>query len=118
MCLVALVVWEWFSTDPIIDVRLFRNRNFLSANVMMFMAGVVLFSEPRHAAAVSAEPDGLLGRDGGPGAVGRRCCVLLIEMPIVGAAHDTSSGALPHRVRLAADVRGMFYTVGASRPAR
>ncbi len=44
VCLVALVVWEWFRKDPIIEVRLFRNFNYLSANVMLFMLGVVLFS--------------------------------------------------------------------------
>jgi MFS transporter, DHA2 family, multidrug resistance protein len=42
--LVALVVWEWFHDDPIVDVRLFRNLNFLAANAMMFVAGIVFFS--------------------------------------------------------------------------
>ena len=38
VCLVSLVVWEWFQTAPIIDVRLFRNVNYLSANVMISIA--------------------------------------------------------------------------------
>jgi DHA2 family multidrug resistance protein len=42
--LVCLVIWEWYSDTPIINVRLFRNPNFLSANVMMFILGVLLFS--------------------------------------------------------------------------
>ena len=42
--LVSLVVWEWFRDDPIVDVHLFRNLNFLSANAMMFMAGIMMFS--------------------------------------------------------------------------
>ena len=42
--LVSLVVWEWFHEDPIVDVRLFRNLNFLSANAMMFVAGIMMFS--------------------------------------------------------------------------
>jgi MFS transporter, DHA2 family, multidrug resistance protein len=42
--LVSLTVWEWFRTDPIVDVRLFRNLNFLSANAMMFVAGIMMFS--------------------------------------------------------------------------
>ena len=34
--LVSLALWEWFHKNPIIDVRLFQNLNFLSANAMMF----------------------------------------------------------------------------------
>ncbi len=42
--LVALAIYEWRSPHPVIDVRLFTNFNFLSANVMMFMVGVMMFS--------------------------------------------------------------------------
>ena len=44
ICLVSLAVWEWHAANPIINVRLFRNRSFASAAVMMFVLGVVLFS--------------------------------------------------------------------------
>jgi DHA2 family multidrug resistance protein len=44
IALIGLVVWEWFRDDPIVDVRLFTNLNFLGANVMMFMAGLMLFA--------------------------------------------------------------------------
>jgi MFS transporter, DHA2 family, multidrug resistance protein len=44
MSLVALVVWEWFHKNPVVDVRLFKNFNFLSANVMIFIFGIVLFA--------------------------------------------------------------------------
>jgi MFS transporter, DHA2 family, multidrug resistance protein len=42
--LVSLVIWEWFQKDPIVDVRLFRNFNVASSNLMFFVVGVVLFS--------------------------------------------------------------------------
>jgi len=42
--LVSCVIWEWFHKKPIVDVRLFKNLNFLGANGMMFMLGVLLFS--------------------------------------------------------------------------
>jgi len=42
--MVSLVIWEWFHKDPIVDVRLFKNFNFASTNVMFFVVGVVLFS--------------------------------------------------------------------------
>jgi len=44
VCLISLVIWEWFQKAPIIDVRMFRNFNFASSNLMMFMLGIMLFS--------------------------------------------------------------------------
>jgi MFS transporter, DHA2 family, multidrug resistance protein len=44
VCLVSLVFWEWFYKNPVVDVRLFKNFNFFSANAMMFFLGVVLFA--------------------------------------------------------------------------
>jgi MFS transporter, DHA2 family, multidrug resistance protein len=43
-CLIALVFWELRSKAPVIDVRLFKNFNFATANLMMFILGVILFS--------------------------------------------------------------------------
>jgi MFS transporter, DHA2 family, multidrug resistance protein len=43
--LIALFVWEWwFSKNAVVEVRLYKNPNFLGANVMMFVLGVVYFS--------------------------------------------------------------------------
>ena len=44
ICLISLVVWEYFHRDPIMDLRLFKNSNFAMANLMMFTLGVVYFS--------------------------------------------------------------------------
>ena len=44
VCLVSLVVWELSHDQPLIDLRLFKNTNFLSASAMMLMLGIVLFS--------------------------------------------------------------------------
>jgi DHA2 family multidrug resistance protein len=43
-CLISLVFWEWRRDAPVIDVRLFKNFNFATANLMMFTLGVILFS--------------------------------------------------------------------------
>lgn len=43
-CLVTLVVWEWYRKEPIIDVRLFRDLNYLGSCCMMFTLGILLFS--------------------------------------------------------------------------
>src|SRR6202042_1272182 len=44
VCLTALVFYEWFHKDPIVDVRLFKNRNFATANMMLFMVGAMAFA--------------------------------------------------------------------------
>jgi MFS transporter, DHA2 family, multidrug resistance protein len=42
--LVSLVVWEWFQKEPIVDVRLFKNFNVATTNLMFLMLGAALFS--------------------------------------------------------------------------
>ncbi len=83
VCLVALVVWEWFHKEPIIEVRLFKNFNYLSANLMMFAFGVMLFSSLvmmplflQTLTGYTAELAGLAISAGG--------LVILAEMPFVG----------------------------------
>jgi DHA2 family multidrug resistance protein len=44
VCLVALVIWEWFQKAPIVDVRLFRSLNFANASLQMFMLGFAYFA--------------------------------------------------------------------------
>jgi DHA2 family multidrug resistance protein len=44
VCLISLVIWEGFQKTPIIDVHMFKNFNFASANLMMFTLGILLFS--------------------------------------------------------------------------
>jgi DHA2 family multidrug resistance protein len=37
------VIWEWYHPEPIVDVRLFKNRNFATAMFFTFCLGTVLF---------------------------------------------------------------------------
>jgi DHA2 family multidrug resistance protein len=83
VCLISLVIWEWFRKEPIIDVRMFRSFNFAAANLMMFMMGFMLFSTlvliPEFLQTLmgyTAELAGLVLSGGG--------VVLLVMMPIVG----------------------------------
>jgi DHA2 family multidrug resistance protein len=83
VCLIALVVWEWFHKAPIIDVRMFKNFNFAGASLMMFTFGVLLFSNlvllPQFLQTIlgyTAELAGLALSAGG--------VLLLIQMPIMG----------------------------------
>jgi MFS transporter, DHA2 family, multidrug resistance protein len=41
--LAAFFLWEWYSPNPIVDVRLLKNRNFGTAVSFSFILGMVLF---------------------------------------------------------------------------
>jgi MFS transporter, DHA2 family, multidrug resistance protein len=41
--LAAFFLWEWFHPNPIVDVRLLKNRNFGTAVAFSFVLGMVLF---------------------------------------------------------------------------
>jgi DHA2 family multidrug resistance protein len=81
--LVSLVVWELFVKHPIIDIRLFRNFNYLTSNLMMFLLGVVLFSSlvimPQFLQILLGYTAELAGFVLSLGAI-----LLLFEMPVVG----------------------------------
>ena len=81
--LVSLVIWEWFYKHPVVEVRLFKNLNFLGANVMMFVLGIMLFSSlvmmPQFLQTLmgyTAESAGLVLSGGG--------LLLLFLMPVAG----------------------------------
>jgi DHA2 family multidrug resistance protein len=81
--LVSFVIWEWFQKSPIVEVRLYKNLNFLGANFMMFMLGMMLFSVVvmmplflQSLMGYTAETAGLVLSGGG--------LMLLFMMPVVG----------------------------------
>src|SRR6202048_785329 len=81
--LISLVIWEWFQKAPVVDVRLFKSFNFASANLMMFILGIMLFSSlvmmPQFLQTLmgyTSQVAGLAISGGG--------LMLLFEMPIMG----------------------------------
>jgi DHA2 family multidrug resistance protein len=81
--LVSFVVWEWLYKNPIVEVQLFRNLNFLGANCMMFVLGILLFASLvmmplflQSLMGYTAESAGLVLSGGG--------LLLLFLMPVVG----------------------------------
>jgi MFS transporter, DHA2 family, multidrug resistance protein len=83
VCLTALVFYEWNHHDPIVDVRLFKNRNFSTANTMMFMVGAMAFATtvlmPQFLQTIlgyTAQNAGLV--------LSAAAVLLLFELPIVG----------------------------------
>lgn len=83
VCLISLVIWEWFRKSPIIDVRMFRDFNFASASLMLFTLGILLFSSlvlmPQFLQTVLGYTSELAGLALSAGGL-----VLLIETPFVG----------------------------------
>ncbi len=81
--IVGTVIWEYFHKDPIIDIRLFKNRTYAIACVMMFMLGLALFGStvliPQFLQSLlgyTAERAGMVLSPGG--------LVVLLLMPVVG----------------------------------
>jgi DHA2 family multidrug resistance protein len=87
VCLVSLVIWEWFQKTPLIDVRMFKSFNFASASLMMFTLGIMLFSSlvlmPQFLQTLLGYTSQLAGLALSAGGL-----VLLFEMPLMG--HLTS----------------------------
>jgi DHA2 family multidrug resistance protein len=83
VCLISLVIWEWFHKAPIIDVRMFKNFNFAVSNLMMFILGILLFSSlvlmPQFLQTLLGYTSQLAGL-----ALSAGGFVLLCEMPLVG----------------------------------
>ncbi len=83
VCLISLVIWEWYQKAPIIDVHMFKNFNFAGSSLMMFMLGILLFSSlvlmPQFLQTLLGYTSQLAGIALSAGGV-----VLLIEMPIMG----------------------------------
>jgi len=83
VCLVSLVIYEWHQKEPLVDVRLFANRNFATAGLVMFVVGAVSFAStvlmPQFLQTLlgyTAEKAGIV--------LSAAAVVLLFELPIVG----------------------------------
>ncbi|HXE10934.1 MAG TPA: DHA2 family efflux MFS transporter permease subunit [Bryobacteraceae bacterium] len=83
VCLVSLVIWELRVKHPILDLSLFKNVNFATSSVMMFMVGAASFSTTvlmpqylQNLMGYTAESAGMV--------LSAAAVLLLIELPLVG----------------------------------
>jgi MFS transporter, DHA2 family, multidrug resistance protein len=81
--LIFVIFWEWHHKDPIIDLHLFRERSFATANFLMFMLGFALLGSTlllplfmQTLLGYTAERAGLALMPGG--------FTIMVAMPIVG----------------------------------
>jgi DHA2 family multidrug resistance protein len=109
LCLSTLAVWEWRQKQPIIDVRLFKNVNFASANVMMFMVGAVIFSSTilmpqflQILVGYTAQQAGLV--------VSAGAVLMLVTMPVVGALTSKVPAKYLIAVGWVGSAAGLFFT--------
>ena len=86
--LVAFFLWEWYHDDPIVDVRLLKNRNFGTAVFFSFTLGIVLFGSTvlipeflQTSLGYTAERAGMALSPGG--------LMLMLMMPIAGRLTGT-----------------------------
>lgn len=86
--LVAFFLWEWYHEDPIVDVRLIKNRNFGTAIFFSFILGMVLFGSTvlipeflQSSLGYTAEQAGMALSPAG--------LVLMFMMPVAGAMAST-----------------------------
>lgn len=81
--IIVAVIWEYFQKDPVVDIKMFRNRNFAIAFVMMIMLGFALFGTtvliPQYVQTLlgyTAERAGMALSPGG--------LIVMAMMPLVG----------------------------------
>ena len=83
ICLVSLIFRELRVKEPIVDVHLFKNVNFATSSVMMFMVGAASFSTTvlmpqflQNLMGYTAESAGMV--------LSVAALILLVELPLVG----------------------------------
>jgi MFS transporter, DHA2 family, multidrug resistance protein len=80
---IAGITWEWHAKDPIVDLRMLKNRNFAIATTAMFFLGFVLYSTtvliPQMLQELLGYPAELAGLALSPGGA-----VIMMMMPVVG----------------------------------
>jgi len=81
--IIAGIVWEWREKEPVVDLRMLRDRNFAVATLAMFFLGFVLYATtvliPQLLQQLMGYTSRLAGLALSPGGV-----VIMCMMPIVG----------------------------------
>ena len=82
-CLAFTIIWEWRVKEPIVELRLFRDRTFLMGNIMLFTVGFALYSSTVLLPEYCQELMGYTAKQAGmvisPGGV-----AIMLLMPLIG----------------------------------
>jgi MFS transporter, DHA2 family, multidrug resistance protein len=83
IALIVFIIWEFTHKRPVLDLRIFKNRNFAGAALMMFIVGVQLYATnlfiPQYVQNVLGYSAELSGLTQAPGAL-----LMILLMPVVG----------------------------------
>jgi DHA2 family multidrug resistance protein len=110
--LIGVVVWElWLAKEPVIDIRLLKDRNFFSANILMFTLGFVLYASTmlipvflQTLLGYTATMSGLVLSPGG--------FITLFMLPVAGLLLPRVGPAWLITVGLIAGAASLFYLAG------
>ncbi|MBV9772100.1 MAG: DHA2 family efflux MFS transporter permease subunit [Bryobacterales bacterium] len=109
ICLISLVIWELNVKEPILDIRLFKNFNFGTSSLMMFMVGAASFSTTvlmpqflQNLLGYTAESAGMV--------LSAAAFLLLIELPLVGQLTSRIQARYLMAFGWAALTIAMFYS--------
>jgi DHA2 family multidrug resistance protein len=110
--LLSLGIWEWFYKNPVIDIRLYKNLNFLAANGMIFFLGMLLFAALvmmplflQSLMGYTAQNAGLVLSGGG--------LLLLFMMPLMGVLSSKIQARYLVATGWGILALGMFYSAKA-----
>jgi DHA2 family multidrug resistance protein len=83
VALVGFAIWEWFKSEPLLDVKMFKQRNFAVANLVMLIVGVILFGTTQFIPQMLQEVLGYTATSAGL-AMTLGGAVTLLAMPVAG----------------------------------
>ena len=83
ICFVAFVPWELSRDEPIINIKLFRNRNFIISNIFMLLMGLIVFGTTQFIPQLLQEVLGYTATNAGMALTAGGVATLLV-MPLAG----------------------------------
>ncbi len=111
VCLVTLVFWELHTEQPIVDLRIFRDRSFATGNIVMFLAFFAFFGSivllPIYLQTLMGYTAFLAGIVLGPSGA-----IALLMLPLVGKATERVDARYLLAVGLLVSAYAVYYMSG------
>ena len=83
VCIVGFVIWELFARQPLLDMRLFKHRNFAVCTLIIMVVGVILFGTTQFLPQLVQEVMGYTAMQAGL-VMTLGGMIALISMPLAG----------------------------------
>lgn len=109
--LILLAIREWHHRQPVVEVRLFRDRGFAAANVLIFFIGAVLISSTQLIPQYAQRLLGYSAQDAGL-AMTYGALILIVLMPAVGKLSERVQARYLVMFGLLVEAWAFFYLYG------